>query len=48
MLYDFGKMKMIPDSVAWLIIFAGLLGSLVMVCLVLSVCVRIGNLIIGW
>lgn len=46
--YDLGRMRMIPESVAWLIIFAGLLGSLLVVCLMLSVCVRIGDLIIGW
>lgn len=48
MLYDLGRMKVISDSMAWLLIFTVMLGATAIGCVVLSIAVRIGDLIIGW
>lgn len=48
MLYDLGKGHLISASTAYFLIFAGLMGSAVLLCVLLAIAVRIGNLIIGW
>jgi hypothetical protein len=49
MLYDLGfKGHLISASTTYFLIFAGVLGSFAVLCVLLAIAVRIGNLIIGW
>jgi hypothetical protein len=48
MLYDMGKGHVFSKATTYVLIFSGLLCGFFMLCVVLAIAVRIGNLIIGW
>jgi hypothetical protein len=48
MLYDLGRGHVVSKATAYVTIFAGLLCGFIMLCVVLAIAVRIGDLIIGW